>query len=142
MDGGLDGYISKKFGYGIQRELQRRIRKKKLGELLVGDAEIIESSGPYIICAPTMRVPDSQGIPDSVNAYLAMKAILVAGLGHPKIHSIGIWGLCTGSGRMLAITCARQMHQAYREIIHQETPEFPMFMDAVKFHRHLKSPSY
>ncbi len=138
MDGGLDLLISKKMGWEIQKELKRKIDSSDLGELLIGQALSIESDNGIVICAPTMRVPTSDGIPNSLNAYLAMKAILVEGISNEKINSIAIPGLCTGTGRMSPYTSAKQMKAAYDEIINDKKPEFPLYMDAVKFHNSLK----
>jgi len=138
MDGGLDLLISKKLGWQIQKELRQEIEKSDLGELLLGQAICIEAGPKIVICAPTMRVPSSDGIPNSLNAYLAMKAILLAGIKHPKINSIAIPGLCTGTGRMSPYVAAKQMKAANDEIIHQKKPEFPLFIDAVKHHNFLK----
>jgi len=111
MDGGLDLAISNKYGWGVQAELQRRIRQLPLHELLVGQAEIIENINlkKLIICAPTMRVPGSHQIPESTNAYLAMKAILITCISNAGIKSVAIPGLCTGTGRMPFETAAYQM---------------------------------
>jgi O-acetyl-ADP-ribose deacetylase (regulator of RNase III) len=139
MDGGLDLFISQHYGWDIQAELQRRIKQLPLNELLVGQTEIIQSrSGKFIVCAPTMRVPGSQQIPESVNAYLAMKGILSACLAHPEIHSVALPGLCTGTGKMPFAIAAHQMYSAYKEIIKNEVPEFPLFIDAIKYDMHLK----
>ncbi|MBL4705837.1 MAG: hypothetical protein JKY54_15025 [Flavobacteriales bacterium] len=85
-----------------------------------------------------MRVPTSDGIPESVNAYLAMKAILIEGIKNNKINSIAIPGLCTGTGKMPPFNAAKQMKIAYDEIINGIKPEFPLFMDTVKCHNNLK----
>lgn len=63
-----------------------------------------------------MRIPASFNIDTSVNAYLAMKAILIKALGDERISSVTIPGLCTGVGLMQPMIAARQMYQAYREI--------------------------
>jgi O-acetyl-ADP-ribose deacetylase (regulator of RNase III) len=60
MDGGIDMVYSRHFGWHVQERLQARIRDLHHGELLVGSAEIVETddvSIPYLIAAPTMRVP-------------------------------------------------------------------------------------
>lgn len=138
MDGGLDLLISKKKGWGIQTELKKKINSSDLGELLIGQAISIESDNGIVICAPTMRVPSSDGIPNSLNAYLAMKAILIEGIKNKKINSIAIPGLCTGTGRMSPYVAAKQMKAAYDEIIYHKKPEFHLYVDAVKFHNNLK----
>ncbi len=73
-------------------------------------------------------------IDTSINAYLAMKAILIKAKGNEKINSVAIPGLCTGVGRMEPIIAARQMFQAYKEIILGEKMDFETFGDAQKYH--------
>ncbi len=78
MDGGLDALYLDHFGPPIQMAVRRAIYEHHHGELLVGAAEIVETGDeriPYLIVAPTMRVP--MVLHDSVNAYLAMRAVLV-----------------------------------------------------------------
>lgn len=60
MDGGLDMAISDKLGWQVQEKLQKQIKEKYFGELLVGQAELVETDFaeiPFCISAPTMRVP-------------------------------------------------------------------------------------
>jgi len=57
--------------------LKKKIKviKRPLGELLVGEALVVETENelvPWIISAPTMRVP--MRLRQTVNPYLAMKA--------------------------------------------------------------------
>ena len=77
MDGGVDYAISMRLGWELQNKLQKIIKKLPEGELIVGKALIIETGDkmiPYLVSAPTMRVPMSYNISTSINAYLAMKA--------------------------------------------------------------------
>ena len=56
----------------------------------------------------------------SVNAYLTMKAVLVAALRHdqvPGIASVAIPGLGTGVGALPYDTAAMQMWLAYSEVV-------------------------
>ena len=89
---------------------------------------------PYLISAPTMRVPMDYNIADSINAYLAMKATLIEAKKHEKIESIAIPGFCTGVGKMHPQIAARQMFQAFKEIEKGEKQEFHTFGDAQKYH--------
>ena len=79
MDGSLDFSISEYFGWHVQDRLQDAIKSKHHGELLVGQVEIIPTdhdSIPYVISAPTMRVPmDVRG---TANPYLAIRGVLLA----------------------------------------------------------------
>ncbi|MEZ6139182.1 MAG: macro domain-containing protein [Zavarzinella sp.] len=75
MDGGIDHLYSQHFGWQVQRRLQDTIRTRHHGELVVGQAEIIPTDDariPFVIAAPTMRVP--MILRDTVNPYLAARA--------------------------------------------------------------------
>ena len=139
MDGGLDIALSNRFGWDLQKKLQQQIAARPLGELLVGEALVMPTADertPWLISAPTMRVP--MLLRQSVNPYLAMKAILAAVLNHdqtPAIQSVAIPGLGTGVGGMSAATAAWQMWQAYREIVLYQIP-YPLDFDEAQ-RRHL-----
>lgn len=140
MNGGLDYAISERLGWDLEIELQRRIKALPEGELLIGTALVIETGDntiPFLISAPTMRVPTNFNIETSVNAYLAMKAVLIQARQHADIHSIAISGLCTGVGRMKPIISARQMWYAFQEIELGEKQDFSTFGAAQKYHRHI-----
>ncbi len=119
MDGGLDWSISDLFEWKIQAIVQKVIRTKHAGELLVGDAEIVATNHEkfrYLVCAPTMRIP--QNVESSINAFLAMRAILLSvqrfnAANNGAKKSVVIPGLCTGVGKMPYERCARQMRTAY-----------------------------
>src|SRR4029077_4170460 len=60
MDGGIDAAYLERFGTIVEDRLRRAILAQHHGELLVGNAEIVETGDPripYLIAAPTMRVP-------------------------------------------------------------------------------------
>lgn len=145
MDGGLDLVISNYLGWHVQAKLQAKIKQKHHGELLVGQAEIIETehpSTPYLISAHTMRVP--MILNGSVNVYLAMRAILLL-IKHGKmdnetpvkevVTAVSISGLGTGVGKVSADICAKQMRTAYNEVI-LEKGSFPTsWVDAQQKHQ-------
>lgn len=144
MDGGLDYALSVKFGWDLQERLQNMIKAMPEGEILVGKALLIETNHPevpYLISAPTMRIPTNFHIPNSINAYLAMKAILICAQSHNGIKSVAVPGLCTGTGRMPADTAAFQMYMAYREIILGEKQNHQTFGEAQKYHWNLNKDS-
>jgi O-acetyl-ADP-ribose deacetylase (regulator of RNase III) len=117
MDGSLDLAISEKLGWQVQRKLQKQLREKYLGELLVGQAELIETEFhqiPFCISAPTMRVP--MILKDSVNVYLASKAIFSLLKMENRIKTVSISGLGTGIGQVPYDICAKQMKMAYTDI--------------------------
>lgn len=147
MDGGLDLALSNYFGWHVQGRLQEKIKNKYYGELLVGQAEIIEtdhSKVPYLISAPTMRVP--MILKGTVNVYLAMRAILLlikygkldsGSLVKEVVQAVAISGLGTGVGKVPAEICAKQMRTAYNEIL-AEQASFPIsWVDAQRRHQFL-----
>ncbi len=121
MDGGLDYALSHRFGWDLHTRLQDIIRSRPLGELLVGEALIIETGDekiPWLISAPTMRIP--MRLRQTINAYLAMKAIMTSSMAHtldPKIRSVAIPGLGTGVGALPPKIAALQMKEAYDEVL-------------------------
>jgi len=151
MDGGVDMLFSQHFGWHVQERLQQLIVSKHHGELLVGAAEIVETNSrqiPYLIAAPTMRVPMILG--NTINPYLAARASLLlikqgrfAGghlSGEPVasyVDSVAFPGLGTGVGRVGPNTCARQVCAAIEEVVLGRL-EFPhSWADAQKRHQQL-----
>jgi len=142
MDGGLDYLLSERFGWDLEKKLQKMIQEIPEGELLVGQAIIVETGDrevPYLISAPTMRIPTNFNIDTSINAYLAMKALLIQAKNNKKINSIAIPGLCTGIGGMPPTIAANQMFQAYKEIILGQKMSFSSFGEAQKYHWNLNT---
>src|SRR5262249_50311914 len=98
-----------------------QIAARPMKELLVGEALVISTGDikvPWLISTPTMRVP--MKLRQTINAYLAMKAILIAGKNHankPNIETIAIPGLGTGCGGLDTDVAAYQMRVAYQEVI-------------------------
>ncbi|MCB2408452.1 macro domain-containing protein [Hymenobacter lucidus] len=129
MNGGIDFAISKHLGWHLEKNLQHLIRTKYYGELLVGQAEIIETGSPlfpFLIAAPTMRTPMT--ITRGPNVYQSMKAVLqLLQYGHmstgepvrQQVSSIAIPGLGTGVGQVRPLVCARQMRLAWEDVLHE-----------------------
>lgn len=123
MSGGVDKRIDDFFRGAAQERITQAIRQQFLGELPVGMALVVPMPAgriPFVVAAPTMRVP--QPVPDSLNAYLALRAALVAVTLHnaqnaSPIHSLAVPGLCTGVGGMSCAKSARQMRTAYDNIL-------------------------
>jgi O-acetyl-ADP-ribose deacetylase (regulator of RNase III) len=138
---GLDYALSERFGWALQSSLQRAIAARPLKELLVGEAIIVPTGNrevPWLISAPTMRVP--MRLRQSVNAYLAMKAVLTTAIGHggsPPIETVAIPGLGTGCGALPPEVAATQMWTAYREVILGEWRYPADFGEAQKAHLQL-----
>lgn len=140
MDGGLDQAISGRLGWRLEKELQQQINTLPEGELLVGRSLTLETGDkdiPILISAPTMRIPTNFNIDTSINAYLAMRAVLIAVENNENITSIAIPGLCTGVGKMSPIISARQMFYAYQEIVLEKKKVFKTFGEAQKYHWNL-----
>lgn len=122
MDGGIDAQYTDYFGSTVQDALRLRILQKHHGELLVGQAEVVEThhpEHPFLVAAPTMRVPMALDA-KSINPYLATRAVVLM-LKHgasaqdawrDQIRSICFPGMGTGVGRVPYETCARQMATA------------------------------
>jgi O-acetyl-ADP-ribose deacetylase (regulator of RNase III) len=149
MDGGLDLAISEFFGWHVQERLQKLIQTRHHGELLVGMAEVVETDHPqipYLISAPTMRVPTI--LKDSVNVYLATRAVLVLlkfGTlpdGTPVKHiieTVAIPGMGAGVGQVPPDICAHQMKVAIEDILLSQY-EFPQsWLHAQRCHQLLYS---
>ncbi|MCA8829036.1 macro domain-containing protein [Hymenobacter pini] len=126
MNGGIDFAISKHLGWHLEKQLQQLIRDEYYGELLVGQAAILETGHagfPYLISAPTMRTPMT--ITRGPNVYQAMKAILLL-LRHGRLHTgepvadkvqtVAVPGLGTGVGQVPPLVCARQMRLAWEDV--------------------------
>jgi O-acetyl-ADP-ribose deacetylase (regulator of RNase III) len=122
MDGGIDLAYSQRFGWELSERLREQLQRDHDGELPVGQALLLETFDeeiPWLICAPTMRVP--MVVADTVNAYLAFRAALRAVVRHNQstatpIRSLLCPGLGTAIGAMPYERCARQMHAAYQAI--------------------------
>jgi O-acetyl-ADP-ribose deacetylase (regulator of RNase III) len=116
MDGGIDLAYLNRFGQWLQPALQGAIAEHFGGELPIGQALIVEThdgSIPFMISAPTMRVPAP--VPHSNHAYLALRAALRVATIQPGIQSVLCPGLCTLTGRMHPAVAAAQMRRAYDE---------------------------
>lgn len=118
--------------------MQKAIRARPLRELLIGEAIIVSTEDarvPWLVVAPTMRVP--MRIRTAINAYLAMKATLVAVREHRHdipIESVAISGLGTGIGQLSPEVCASQMWQAFQEIVLNDHKYPGSFAEAQKMH--------
>jgi O-acetyl-ADP-ribose deacetylase (regulator of RNase III) len=123
MGGGIDKAIDDFHQGAAQAAVTRAIADQFYGELPVGSAVVVElpsSRWPFIVAAPTMRVPGS--IQKTINAYLAMRAALVAVLRHSRhaerpIRSLAIPGLGTGVGGLDPADAAAQMRAAYDSVV-------------------------
>ena len=131
MDGGLDRLYTEFFGPAVQERVQACIRSCHDGELLVGQADIVPTSNariPYLIAAPTMRVPTTLG--GSIHPYLVARAVFLLVqrgrfscgelAGEPvagRVRRVAFPGLGTGVGRVPPMVCARQMRAAIEDFV-------------------------
>jgi O-acetyl-ADP-ribose deacetylase (regulator of RNase III) len=140
MGGGIDKAIDDFHRGAAQRAVMDAIAEQFYGELPVGMAVVVELPArrlPFVVASPTMRVPGR--VPDSLNAYLSMRAALVAVLRHNAaarrpIRALAVPGLCTGVGAMPAGEAATQMRTAYdvvmgghwRKVVHPAMAPYAM----------------
>jgi len=113
MDGGLDEKLLERFGDQLQETVLHEIRDSARGELLVGSVVVVRTLDhrmPWLIVAPTMRVPMDGSA--TTNAYLAMVGALSTIWRRPS--RVAIPGLCTGVGKMPVARSAKQMWLAYQ----------------------------
>ncbi len=137
MDGGIDAWYTWRFGDIVQDNVRMAILKYWHGELPVGAAEVVETRDnetPYLIAAPTMRVPMFLG-PDTINPYLAMRAVIMVlregvfrdGVQKGErikdhVNTIAMPGLGTGVGAVPFGTAAFQVKEAIR--LHRDGRHF------------------
>jgi O-acetyl-ADP-ribose deacetylase (regulator of RNase III) len=124
MDGGIDLVYLRRFGWELQARLQGHLKEEHDGELPVGQAIIVETYDaaiPYLVSAPTMRIP--MNVSKTVNAYLAFRAAIRAVKLHNRerpqaaIRTVLCPGLCTAIGRMPPDLTARQMAAAFETCV-------------------------
>jgi O-acetyl-ADP-ribose deacetylase (regulator of RNase III) len=144
MDGGLDAAIRAQLGGLVEAAVQRRIIEEHHGELPVGAAEVLptgHSRWPFLVVAPTMRVPES--VAQTLNPYLSFRAALLAITRHNRasaerrIRSVVVPGLGTGIGAMDARRCAAQMRIAFDHVA--KPPRIPSFSMIHELHHRLRS---
>jgi O-acetyl-ADP-ribose deacetylase (regulator of RNase III) len=123
MDGGIDLLYSRHFGWELEARLRSLLSDQHYGELPVGQAVVLATgheSIPFLVSAPTMRVPMRIG--GTANVYLAFRAALIAVLSHnaragAPIQSLLVPGMGTGVGDVAPEQAARQMRLAYDAIV-------------------------
>lgn len=124
MDGGVDQAYLNHFGDHLQKRVQTHLQEHFYGELPVGQATTVNlSKQRYLIVAPTMRRPTS--VKETLNAYLAFRAVLIEALEFNKANSdnpavqiteIRCPGFCTGVGKMRPAAAALQMAMAWCQV--------------------------
>ena len=143
MDGGIDGVYCMHFGWGLSQRLREVLRTEWDGELPVGCAVIVETNDPripYLVSAPTMRVP--------MNVSNTVKRVprVPGGAGRRarpqppapgSIRSLLCPGLATFYGCMDPRRSARQMLLAYRLVVLGESGIHDSAMDVLRHHREM-----
>ncbi|WP_444933893.1 macro domain-containing protein [Microbulbifer sp. JTAC008] len=115
-DGGLDLPIMGRLGFQVEDRVQARIKSDFHVELPIGSAVLVATSHenwPYLISAPTTRVPED--VSNTLNAYYVFRAILNSvqlfnrSNSPERINSILCPGLGTGIGNLSARRCTGHM---------------------------------
>ena len=123
MTAGIDAAVIRRFGKSLMDRVQHRIMDEFRGEQPVGTAFVVETEDaklPFIIYAPTMRVPGSISGTDKV--YAATWAAFLAIAAHNqidgrKIETVVLPAMGTGFGGVPFTEAARQMAAAYRRYL-------------------------
>lgn len=133
MDGGIDLAYSERFGWEVQDKVQDKIRKKFDGELLIGQALSVTTGDPdfpFLIAAPTMRVP--MIIPDANHVRLATRAAVREAI-RMAAGSIVMPGMGAGCGRVRPEWVACMMKAGIEDAINPKP--FPRSLNvAVAYH--------
>lgn len=123
MTGGLDLYLSIRFGPQVSRRIQRILKEEFERELFIGEAITVptnDATCPNIICAPTMIVP--MDISKTINVFLSTRGAILEANGQ-DFQSIAIPAMGLGVGRVPPLVCAKQMRAAYNAT--EEVWDFP-----------------
>lgn len=126
MGGGLDKAIDDFFKGEAQARIQARLAQDYWGEIPVGQAFLLDmpsSRFPRLLVAPTMRIPGT--ISQTIQVYLAMRAILMTTLHHNRANPLPIReiicpSLGTGIGAMPYQESAFQMLAAIVNILEEK----------------------
>lgn len=114
LDSGLALEACERFGFELQEETRRFARAQPLGEILVGQAALLQPGGRprRIIFAPLWRTP--RKLEGTVNVYLALRAG-IAGLrsGLGETASLAVPALGVQEGGLPPLISARQIRYAY-----------------------------
>lgn len=127
MTAGIDAAVVARFGRGVMATVQRHIVGAFLGEQPVGTAFVLETGDPkcpWLVHAPTMRVPGSIVGTDAV--YRATWGALVAihqheAMGKGRIARVCLPAMGCGFGGMSFDESGRQMAAAWRHALSPPT---------------------
>jgi O-acetyl-ADP-ribose deacetylase (regulator of RNase III) len=125
MDGGVDRAYLQFFGMELQTRVQMVIRLQKFQELLVGSAVVVPTyheSIPFLIVAPTMRVPKI--ITDPADVMLATRAAVRLAAWDFRFDHIVMPGMGTACGQVSPDVAARAMRAGIETGL-RDTPRRP-----------------
>lgn len=131
MDGGIDWEYTCHFGIKVADNVKRFIKDTFGGELLVGQACVVETNSSriqFLVVAPTMRVPTN--IYGTANVYLAVRAALHVSRDMGFKH-VAFPGMGTGVGMMPPYAFAKQMSQAIKDPFNKD---YDTLLDARNAH--------
>jgi O-acetyl-ADP-ribose deacetylase (regulator of RNase III) len=120
MTAGIDAAVARFFGEILVQQVQHRIMDEFLGEQPIGTAIVMPTghpSIPFVVHAPTMRVPGSiEGTDKVYNAtWAALLAIHAHNRASPQQIEVAAFpAMGTGFGGVPYDEAARQMATAYR----------------------------
>jgi O-acetyl-ADP-ribose deacetylase (regulator of RNase III) len=125
MTAGIDAAVVRVLGEEIMGRVQHHIMDRYLGEQPVGTAFLLATGSPtipYLVHAPTMRVPGSIDGTDRVYAatwaaLLAVHAHNVDAASDRPIEVVAFPAMGTGFGGVPFDEAARQMAAAYRHYL-------------------------
>ena len=117
MNGGYDLAITRYFGQGLQKEVQKTILEEYLGEQPVGTSIVVPipgQSGKVLIHTPSMRMPEI--IIDPRVIYTCTRTALIAAMKHDvqKMVVPAFGGL---TGQVPAEVVAKMMKGAYEQVV-------------------------
>ena len=123
MTAGIDAAVVRRLGENVMRQVQDHILDAYWGEQPVGTAFVLRTGNPdipFLVHAPTMRVPGNIAGTDKV--YSATWAALLAVAAHnrfddQKIRVAAFPALGAGFGGVPYDEAARQMAAAYRHLL-------------------------
>ncbi|PQO43750.1 macro domain-containing protein [Blastopirellula marina] len=123
MTAGIDAAVVAFHGERLMKRVQDRILDEYLGEQPIGTALVVETGTPgypFVVHAPTMRVPGSIEGTDKI--YAATFAALTAIYRHnvtsaQKITTVAFPAMGAGFGGVEKSEAGRQMAAAYRNFL-------------------------
>ncbi len=117
MDGGYDLAITKYFGEGLQKKVQKYIIENLYGEQPVGTSIILNINDKQkLIHTPSMRIPSY--IKDPMVVYHCMRTCLMTAIDN-NIESIVIPAFGGACGGLDFSIIANMMYHAYEQVFSQ-----------------------